>query len=341
MRAVLMQQPGNPDLLSIGEADKPVCGSDEILVQVVAAGINPVDTKVRANGLFIAEGFPAILGCDGAGIVEAIGADVTRFEPGDPVYYSYGGLGQKAGNYAEYIAVPEAYAAMKPDSLDFIDAAAAPLVLITAWEALFDRARTGSGNKVFIHAGAGGVGHVAIQLAKLAGCEVATSVSSDEKADLVKQLGADMVINYRTQNVTEALLEWSDNQGVDIAFDTVGGDAFNQLVAATKVYGDIVTILQVPIDADWKNIRLRNIRISQELMLTPMLLGMDEAAAHHGDILEQCGQFFDQQKLSIFVSDTLPLEQAAEAHRRIEAGGISGKLVLEVQKMDEEEKQDG
>jgi len=186
-----------------------------------------------------------------------------------------------------------------------------------------------------IHAGAGGVGHVAIQLAKLAGCEVATTVSSDEKADLVKQLGADLAINYKTENVTEALLEWSDHQGVDVAFDTVGGEAFNQLVGATKVYGDLVTILQVPVDADWKSIRLRNIRISQELMLTPMILGMNEAAEHHGDILEQCGQFFDQKQLSVFVSETYPLEQAADAHRLLEAGSMSGKIVLEVQKMDE------
>jgi len=226
--------------------------------------------------------------------------------------------------------VPEPFVAQKPDCLDFIDAAAAPLVLITAWEALFDRARIQSGQKVFIHAGAGGVGHVAIQLAKLAGCDVATSVSSEEKADAVAALGADMVINYRQQDVTKVLLAWTDDAGVDVAFDTVGGEAFNQLIPATKVYGDIVTILQVPENADWKTIRLRNIRISHELMLTPMVLGLNEAAEHHGDILEQCAQFFDEQKLSIFVSDTFPLEQAAEAHRIIEAGSMVGKLVLEI-----------
>ena len=330
MRAVLMNEPGNPEVLTAGEAEKPTCGADEILVQIMAAGINPIDTKLRARGLYFPDALPAILGCDGAGIVEEVGKEVTRFEPGDAVYYCYGGLGQKAGNYAEYISVPEACAAMKPDCLDFIDAAAAPLVLITAWESLFDRARMSSGQKIFIHAGAGGVGHVAIQLAKLAGCTVATTVSSDEKADLVKELGADRILNYQKEDVTKALLAWTGSAGVDIAFDTVGGDAFNQLVPATRVYGDIVSILQVPEDADWKNIRLRNIRISQELMLTPMVLGISEAAEHQGDILEQCAQLFDQKQLSIFVSDTLPLEQAAEAHRRVEGGGMSGKLVLEI-----------
>lgn len=330
MRAIVMTKPGDPDVLTAAEVDKPICAEDEILVQIMAAGVNPIDAKLRSNGLYFADGLPAILGCDGAGIVEAVGAETRRFEPGDAVYYCYGGLGQQAGNYAEYIAVPEAFVALKPDCIDFIDAAAAPLVLITAWEALFDRARIQSGQKVFIHAGAGGVGHIAIQLAKLAGCDVATTVSSDEKAEVVTTLGADMVIHYRQQNVTEALLEWTNGVGVDVAFDTVGGDAFNQLVGATRVYGDIVTILQLPEDTDWKALRLRNIRVSQELMLTPMVMGLSEAAEHHGDILDQCTQFFDEQKLSIFVSDTFTLEQAAEAHRRIEAGSMAGKLVLEI-----------
>jgi len=337
MQAIVMTAPGSPDVLTAMEVDRPICGDNEILVQIMAAGVNPIDTKLRGNGLYFPDGLPAILGCDGSGVVEQVGENITRFEPGDAVYYCYGGLGQQAGNYAEYIAVPEAFVAAKPDCLDFIDAAAAPLVLITAWEALFDRARIQSGQKVFIHAGAGGVGHIAIQLAKLAGCEVATTVSSDEKAAIAKTLGADLVIHYKQQDVAEALLAWTGGKGVDVAFDTVGGDAFNQLVSATAVYGDIVTILQLPDNADWKNIRLRNIRVSQELMLTPMVLGIMEAAEHHGNILEQCAQFFDEQKLSIFVSDTFPLQQAAEAHRSIEAGGMCGKLVLQVASHEEDE----
>ncbi len=330
MRAIWMKEAGAPNVLSAVDVDKPLCGDHDVLIRIMAAGVNPIDTKLRGNGLYFPDGLPAILGCDGSGVVEQVGEDVTRFQAGDAVYYCYGGLGQKAGNYAEYIAVPEPFVAAKPDCIDFIDAAAAPLVLITAWEALFDRARIQGDQKVFIHAGAGGVGHVAIQLAKLAGCEVATSVSSDEKAEVVTTLGADLIINYRQQDVTEALLKWTDGMGVDVAFDTVGGSAFHQLVGATRVYGDIVTILQVPENTDWKTIRLRNIRVSQELMLTPMVMGLTEAAEHHGDILEQCAQFFEQQQLSVFVSDILPLEQAAEAHRRIEAGGMCGKLVLEV-----------
>jgi NADPH2:quinone reductase len=323
-----MDRTGEPDVLRHGEVDRPICGDDEILVRVQAAGVNPIDTKLRRGGLFLSAGLPAILGCDGAGVVEAVGKDVTRFEPGDAVYYCYGGLGQKAGNYAEYVAAPEAWVALKPDCLDFTDAAAAPLILITAWEALFDRARISSGQRIFIHAGAGGVGHVAIQLAKIAGCEVAASVSSETKAAMVKELGADLIINYRQQDVAGELLGWTAGRGVDAAIDTVGGEAFMQLIPAVRLYGDLVTLLQVPGETDWKALRLRNIRVAQELMLTPMLTGLKEGADHHAAILEQCAQFFDQRRLTVFVSDIMPLEQAAEAHRRIEAGGMAGKLVL-------------
>jgi NADPH2:quinone reductase len=331
MRAIIMPQTGEPDILTLAEVNKPDCAADEVLVRVMAAGVNPIDTKLRQNGLnFFPHGLPAILGCDGAGIVETVGSKTSQFKPGDTVYYCYGGLGQKAGNYAEYIAVPEAYVAIKPDCLDFVDAAAAPLVLITAWEALFDRACICSGQKIFIHAGAGGVGHVAIQLAKQAGCDVATSVSCEEKADLVHKLGADHIINYKKQDVTDELLKWTNGTGVDVALDTIGGEAFKQLIPAVHIYGDLVTILQVPDDADWKTMRLRNLRLSQELILTPMALGLKEGAVHHGAILEQCAQMFDQRQLFVFVSDILPLEQAAEAHRQIEAGSMTGKLVLEI-----------
>jgi len=335
MRAVVIHDAGTTDVLKLEELARPeISEANQLLVRVMAAGINPVDTKVRSNGLFFPDGFPAVLGCDGAGVVEAVGSDVTRFQPGDQVYYCYGGLGNRMGgaslgNYAEYAVVDEAYVSIKPDSLGFDEAAAAPLVLITAWEALFDRAGILSGQKVFIHAGAGGVGHVAIQLAKVAGCEVATTVSGDEKAAFVKELGADLAINYKSEDVAEALSKWTDGAGVNVAFDTVGGAAFNQLVPAMAHYGDLVSILQVPDDVDWKALRMKNVRVSQELMLTPMIYGLKEGAEHHGDILEQCAQLFDEQKLSVYVSDVLPLADAAKAHQMIESGGTTGKVVLD------------
>lgn len=336
MRAVVMTEPGSPDVLQLQEMEKPVIARpDQLLVNVLAAGVNPIDTKLRGRGLYFPEGAPAILGCDGAGIVEAVGSEVTRFRPGDQVYYCYGGLGQRSGstslgNYGEYTLVAEDYAALKPVGFGFDQAAAAPLVLITAWESLFDRARIHSGQRVFIHAGAGGVGHVAIQLAKIAGCRVATTVSSDAKADFVRELGADLVINYKNEDVAEALLKWTDGEGVDVAFDTVGGDGFSQLVPAMAHYGNLVTLLQLPDDVDWKGLRLKNVSVTQELMLTPMVYGLRDAARHQGDILEQCAQLVDENRLTLFVSEVLPLSEAAKAHAMIEAGGTTGKIVLDI-----------
>jgi len=336
MRAMSIQEAGGIEVLGLTNLDKPsISEPNQVLVQVFAAGVNPIDTKLRANGMFFPDAYPSVLGCDGAGVVEAVGADVTEFSAGDPVYYCYGGLGQQhkgqsQGNYAEYIVVPAEFLAAKPESLGYLQAAAAPLVLITAWEALFDRAGLQSGQKVFVHAGAGGVGHAAIQLAKIAGCEVATTVSGAEKAAFVRELGADKVIDYTKEDVTESLLAWTDSKGVDVAFDTVGGDAFNQLIPAMAHYSDLVSILQVPDDVDWKALRLNNVRISQELMLTPMLSGIKEGAAHHAAILEQCAQLIDGGQLKVHVAKTLPLEDAAQAHQLIEEGHMQGKVVLAV-----------
>ncbi len=330
-----MTATGGPEVLQEQQLPKPdITKPSDILVRLKAAGVNPVDTKLRKNGLFIPGDLPAILGCDGAGIIEQVGSAVSDFAPGDEVFFCYGGLGQPSGNYAEFNIVPSCAVARKPAAIDFPEAAAAPLVLITAWEALFDRAGMqldqNGGQTVFVHAGAGGVGHVAIQLAKIAGCQVATTVSNDNKAAFVASLGADCIINYKEQDVAKSLLEWTDGRGVDIAFDTVGGPAFTQLIPAVRVYGDLVSILQIPADTDLKTLRLRNIRISQELMLTPMMLGMDDALAHHANILKQCAAWMQEKRLGVHVANLLPLEQAAKAHELIEAGSMSGKIVLDI-----------
>jgi len=331
MKAILMREPGGPEVLA--ETDLPMPGIEQptdVLVRLVAAGVNPIDTKIRSRGPLLPEVLTAVPGCDGAGVVEAIGDDVSRFKPGDAVWFCQGGLGGPNGNYAEYIVVDEAVAQPKPESLDFVHAAAAPLVLITAWEALHDRARLHEGQTVLIHAGAGGVGHVAIQLARLAGARVATTVSSPEKADYVHKLGAECAINYREENLVEAIANWTEGRGVDIAFDTVGGDVFAQTIPAIAVYGDLVTILD-PSPADLKEARNLNLRISLELMLTPQLRNMKDAMAYQGSILRRCGDLIDQGKLEIYVSETFPLANAADAHRLIEAGGTQGKLVLTIE----------
>lgn len=329
MKAVLMSAPGEADVLRLQEIPAPVLSGDEdILVRLKAAGVNPVDTKLRAKGTYYPDNMPAILGCDGAGIVEAVGKNVDRFEEGDEVYFCNGGIGGHPGTYAEYATVHQDFAAHKPASLDFATAAAAPLVLITAWESLHDRAGMKEEQKVLIHAGAGGVGHVAIQLAKAAGCEVITTVSRAEKAAFVARLGADKIVEYREQDFVKETLEWTGGKGVDIGFDTVGGTVFEQTFRAVRPYGDVISLLQPGVDTDWKHARLRNLRISLELMLSPMYFGWHEAQRHQAWILEQCSKLFDEDRLRIHISLTLPLEQAAEAHRFIEQGGMVGKIAL-------------
>jgi NADPH2:quinone reductase len=328
VKAVLMTAAGNPEVLQLREVAKPTPGNTELLVRLVAAGINPIDTKLRKRGTFYPEQMPAILGCDGAGVVEAVGADVKKFRPGDEVYFCYGGLGAHQGNYAEYTTVDEKFVASKPKSVSFAEAAAAPLVLITAWEALYERGRLEPGDKTLIHAGAGGVGHVAIQLAKLKGADVATTVSSQEKAKFVTQLGADKVIFYKQTDFVQATLDWTNGEGVDLAFDTIGGDVLEKSFPAVRVYGDVVTILEPSANTAWKVARNKNLRIGLELMLTPMLLGNLEGLQHHGEILQQCANWIDDGKLKIHVSQTFPLAEAAKAHELLETGSVTGKIVL-------------
>ena len=324
-----MSAPGSPDVLQIQEIANPLPPENtELLVRIKAAGINPIDTKLRKRGTFYPDKMPAILGCDAAGIVEAVGTGVKRFRVGDEVYFCRGGLGNYQGNYAEFTTVEERFVAHKHKSVSFVECAAAPLVLITAWEALYERGRLSPGEKVLIHAGAGGVGHVAIQLAKLKGADVCTTVSSQEKADFVKQLGADFVINYKETDFAKAVLDWTNGEGVDLAFDTVGGETFEKTFPSVRIYGDIVTILQPSDATNWKIARQRNLRIGLELMLTPMMQGLVEAQAHHGEILAECAQWMDAGKLKIRVNRTFGLEEVAKAHELLEAGSMMGKLVI-------------
>jgi NADPH2:quinone reductase len=271
---------------------------------------------------------PCILGCDGAGVVEAVGPRVSRFRVGDPVYYCNGGIGGDAGSYAQYTVVDERFAAAKPGNLSFVEAAAAPLVLITAWESLHDRAHVRPDQSVLVHAGAGGVGHVAIQLARVAGARVLTTVGYEAKAAFAGELGATETVLYRQVDFADLALAWTGGVGVDLALDTIGGAVFAHSFAAVRHYGDLVTLLQPPAGTDWKVARLRNLRIGLELMLTPMYDGLTEARVHQTGILEQCAQLFEQGRLRVHVSHTLPLGEAATAHRLIEAGGMTGKIVL-------------
>lgn len=331
MKAVYFEQGGSTEVLRYGDQEIPgYCGENQVLVRIKVAGVNPIDTKIRTAPERFPVSFPVIPGCDGAGIVEAVGLHVRNFKPGDEVYFSQPGFNQRQGTYADYVLVDVCLLALKPSSLSFVQAAAVPLVFITAWEALHDRARITSGQKVLIHAGAGGVGHAAIQLAKLAGAQVITTVSSEEKAACAIRLGADSVINYKTQDVAVEVARWTAGSGVDIAFDTVGPQVLQNCFNCVKPYGDVVTILQPTPDTDWSEARKRNVRFSLELMLTPVLMELEHAKLHQGEILRRCAALFDENKMTIEVAHVFSLAEAAVAQDFLERNHPAGKVVLEV-----------
>ncbi|MGH8120816.1 MAG: zinc-dependent alcohol dehydrogenase family protein [Gammaproteobacteria bacterium] len=331
MKAILIHQTGGTDVLQLQDVPAPVITTPtDILVKLKAASVNPVDTKIR-RGLYPPKTFPTIPGCDGAGIVEKTGKNVTRFKPRDEVYFFHAGLGTGPGNYAEYIVLDERFIATKPSNIDFTQAAALPLVFITVWEALHDRANLQKGQTVLIHAGAGGVGHIAIQLARAAGAKICTTISSEEKAAFVKKLGADYAINYKQQDFVDAAMEWTNGKGVDIAMDNVGGELIQATFPAVKYGGDLVTLLQIPDKIDWTVARMRNLRFSFEIMLVPLMFNLVEAQKHQTWIMEQCTRLVEEKKLTIHVSEVLPLAQAALAHQKIESGSTTGKIVLKIE----------
>jgi NADPH2:quinone reductase len=330
MKAMLMTAVGPADALQLADIPEPVPGVRHLKVRLRAAGINPVDTKIRRNGLFYPDAqLPAVLGCDGAGEVVEVGPQASRFKVGDKVWFCHGGLGREQGNYAEFTTIDERWADRMPATTGYTEAAAGPLVLITAWGALYDRGRLQAGQTVLIHAGAGGVGHVAIQLAKLRGARVIATAGSPDGLRLCRQWGADEAIDYRTQDFVAEVNRLTGGKGADLSFDTVGPEVFARSVECTAHFGDIVTLLDIG-DSPLKEARMRNLRIGYELMLTPMLRDLEDARAHHVEILEQCGRWIDEGKLKLHVGRAFTLDQAAEAHRLIETGHMVGKAVLSI-----------
>lgn len=333
MRAILLTMAGDVDALKMADVVIPTLPSPHHLrVRLRAAAVNPVDYKMRKRGGFFPDKLPTILGCDGAGEVDAIGDAVTRFKVGDAVYFFNGGIGgPDPGNYAEYTTIHEDYAALKPQNVSMAEAAAVPLVWLTAWESLVDRAQLRAHQTVLIHAGVGGVGYMAIQLAKHLGAHVATTVSGPDKVALAKTLGADYCIDYKQVDFVKATLEWTQGVGADVVLDTVGGETFCRSFAAAKIYGKVVTLLEDLCSGDAiKLAKLRNLSIGYELMLTPMHLGMVEGRVAQRQMLEEATRLIEKGQLQIKVSQVLPLAQVAEAHRLIEAGHTTGKIVLTI-----------
>ncbi|APB33270.1 alcohol dehydrogenase zinc-binding domain-containing protein [Gloeomargarita lithophora Alchichica-D10] len=330
MSAVVLTTPGESAGLRCQSVPQPAIQfPHQVLVQIKAASVNPIDTKLRRRGMLLHPGQPAILGCDGSGVVVACGSQVTRFQPGQAVYYCYGGLGGMTGSYAEYIVLPETALAAKPAGLSFVAAAALPLVGITAWEALFERGQVQAGETVLIHAGAGGVGHIALQLATQRGARVFTTVSSLAKGQLAQSLGAAEVLYYRESDFTQAIAYATQGQGVDYALDTVGGETFHQTPAAVRYYGRLVTLLQPPpMGRGWEIARQRNLTVGYTLMLTPQTANLPPEQGRQTQILAQLAAWVAAGHLSVTIAQTYPLAAAASAHRHLEQGGFMGKLVL-------------
>lgn len=334
MKAILMTAAGSAEVLQLREIAKPELPSPHHLrVKLAAAGVNPLDTKLRAKPAYYPDRLPAILGCDGAGIVEETGSAVTRFKVGDAVYFNNGGLGGNQGDepgcYAEYSTLHEEYCAAKPANIGLQESAALPLALITAWEALVERANLQAGQTILIHAAAGGVGHIAVQLAHHLGAHIAVTVGDSRKAGLAHGLYAEKIINYREQDFVQQTLDWTDGKGVDVVFDTVGGETFLRSLNAARIGGKLVSLLSTPLSlADTQRARLRNLSLCYELMLTPQVMKQHDERIRQRKILEQGAKLIEDGQLGVLVTHRLPLEQAAEAHRLIEAGGMIGKTIL-------------
>ncbi|MFA5372469.1 MAG: zinc-binding dehydrogenase, partial [Sideroxydans sp.] len=248
---------------------------------------------------------------------------------GDAVYFCNGGIGDEPGNYAEYTTLHEDLCAAPPANISLAEAAALPLVLVTVWEALIERANLHAGQTILIHAAAGGVGHVALQLAHHLGAQIAVTVGDDKKAGLAQGLGAGKIIHYHEQDFVQETLDWTDGNGVDVVFDTVGGETFLRSLDAARVGGKVVSLLATAMtQADVQKVRLRNLSLGFELMLTPQVMQLHEERVRQRKILEQSTKLIEEGHLGVLVTHKLPLEQAAAAHRLLEAGGMIGKIIL-------------
>ncbi|WP_353250216.1 zinc-dependent alcohol dehydrogenase family protein [Salinisphaera sp. T31B1] len=328
MHVQLIREFGTPDVFEAAEIDTPTPGPGQLLVRQVASSVNPVDTKLRTAGPPIAPALPGVLGCDVAGIVEAVGDGVTRFTEGDAVYGCAGGLRGRGGAYGEYIAVDAELMATKPDTLDWRETAALPLVTITAWEAMIDRCRVAPGDHVLIHGGAGGVGHIAIQLAKSQGARVAATVSSAAKADIARRMGADETINYREEAVADYVERLTGGRGFDVVFDATGGSDIATSFAGARVNGQVATIVS-QYEADLTPMHGKSLTLHVIFMLTSMLNGTHPQ--HHGEILAKAAGLAAAGQLKPLLDERrFNLDDIAAAHSHLEAGAAIGKIVIDI-----------
>ncbi|NJK37137.1 MAG: zinc-dependent alcohol dehydrogenase family protein [Oscillatoriales cyanobacterium RM2_1_1] len=327
MKALVIEQFGNPNVFKQIDLPIPEILPNHVLVRVAATSVNPVDYKIRQGAVAnIAPAFPAVLHGDVAGTIAAIGAGVTQFNIGDAIYACAGGVKGLGGALAEYMLADVRLIAHKSKSLTMAEAAALPLVSITAWEGLIDRAQVQSGQKVLVYGATGGVGHIGVQLAQWAGARVYALVSSDEKAAIAQDLGADITINYRQQPVEEFVAEHTDGQGFDLVFDTVGNDNLQNAFKAAKLNGTVVSIVSLS-QQDLTLLHAKGLTLHLVFMLIPLLFGVGRA--HHGEILSKLTQIVEEGKIRpLLDSQTFNMTEIASAHQQAESGRAIGKVVL-------------
>lgn len=326
MRALVLEQFGAP--LQLRTVSRPVPRRGEVLVRVAASGVNPLDTKIRAGSAAHARvSVPAILGLDLAGVVTAVGPGESRFTAGDEVYGMTGGAGDVPGSLAEYAAVDGDLLAIKPARLSLVEAAALPLSAITAWEGLVDRAAVGPGDTVLVHGGAGGVGHVAVQIAVARGAAV-FATGREENFETIRRLGA-QPIDYRKASTDDYLAVSSSGEGFDIIFDTVGGAVLDQSFTVVRPYtGRVVSIL------GWGThslapLSFRGASYSGVFTLLPLLTG--RGRLRHGQILTEVAALVDAGQLTPLLDPgDYTLGSLAQAHQSVESGTAGGKVVINV-----------
>ena len=324
MRAAILDAAGAA--FRIASIPRPDPQAGQVLVRIAASAVNPLDTKIRAGQAAHArQPLPAVLGIDLAGVVEAVGDGVARFRRGDEVYGMTGGVGGLQGSLAEFAAVDADLLAPKPANLGMREAASLPLIFITAWEGLVDRAAVHSGQKVLVHGGAGGVGHVAVQIARALGAET-FATGSVENAAFIQQLGA-VAIDYRAMTVEDYVAKYTGGRGFDIVYDTVGGATLDASFNAVHRFGHVVSAL------GWAShalapLSFRAATYSGVFTLLPMLTG--EGRAHHGDIMREATRLVEAGKLTPRVDPRhFGLSDVEEAYRALEGGHGAGKIVVE------------
>src|SRR6266480_5663068 len=308
MKAVVLNEYGGPEVLKYQDAPRPEAKDNEILIRVIAAGVNPVDGMVRA-GMFAKyskSAFPMVQGYDVAGIVEKAGAKIDKYKPGDAVY-AYIGL-KEGGGYAEYAVATDKEVSPKPKSLTFVEAAAVPLAAETAWQALFDTAKLSAGQTVLIHGGSGGVGSFAIQFAKARGAKVFATASTSNQ-DLLKQLGADVAIDYTKQKFEDIAKD------VDVVMDSIGKDTLARSYGVVKKGGIIVSLVARPNESELEKHGIRGTALSVE---------------PNSEELAEIGKLIDDKKIKVIVSQTFPLSEAVKAQEQVATGHTRGKIVLKV-----------